>query len=77
MNSSIARLLFKPQSLIIHCKTFSSTISEHVSNSTPFLEGYNYDTKLLKVAIIGMPNAGKSTFINSLMDRKVKNSSSD
>ncbi|XP_019872109.2 GTPase Era, mitochondrial [Aethina tumida] len=27
--------------------------------------------RLLKVAIIGKPNAGKSTFINHLMDRKV------
>lgn len=28
--------------------------------------------RLLKVAIIGKPNAGKSTFINHLMDRKVE-----
>lgn len=27
--------------------------------------------KLLKLAVIGLPNAGKSTFINGLMDRKV------
>lgn len=27
--------------------------------------------RILKVSIIGMPNAGKSTFINSLLDRKV------
>lgn len=29
------------------------------------------ETKLVKVGIIGVPNAGKSTFINNLMDRKV------
>lgn len=27
--------------------------------------------KILKVAVIGTPNSGKSTFINYLMDRKV------
>lgn len=27
--------------------------------------------KLLKLAVVGVPNAGKSTFINNLMDRKV------
>lgn len=27
--------------------------------------------RLIKVAIIGMPNSGKSTLINNMMDRKV------
>lgn len=27
--------------------------------------------KLIKVAIIGMPNAGKSTLINAIMDQRV------
>lgn len=27
--------------------------------------------KLLKLAVVGVPNAGKSTFINNLMERKV------
>lgn len=31
----------------------------------------NFQQKLLKVAVIGTPNSGKSTFINYLMDRKV------
>ncbi|XP_023704282.1 LOW QUALITY PROTEIN: GTPase Era, mitochondrial [Cryptotermes secundus] len=31
----------------------------------------NYETRLLKIAIIGVPNAGKSTVINQLVGRKV------
>lgn len=31
----------------------------------------NNSRRVLKVSVIGMPNAGKSTFINALMDRKV------
>lgn len=31
----------------------------------------NVMQKLLKVGIIGIPNAGKSTFINNLIDRMV------
>ncbi|KAF5293759.1 hypothetical protein FQA39_LY03244 [Lamprigera yunnana] len=31
----------------------------------------SHQQTILQVAIIGMPNAGKSTFINNLMDRKV------
>ncbi|KAJ8975953.1 hypothetical protein NQ317_011921 [Molorchus minor] len=56
----------------------NSTLVYHVrlctsaSNSqTSVIPDCNFETKLLKVAIIGMPNAGKSTFINGIMDRKV------
>jgi ribosome biogenesis GTPase A len=31
----------------------------------------NYESRLLKIAIIGVPNAGKSTIINQLVGRKV------
>jgi ribosome biogenesis GTPase A len=36
----------------------------------------NYETRLLKIAIIGVPNAGKSTVINQLVGRKVNISGS-
>lgn len=36
----------------------------------------NYETRLLKIAIIGVPNAGKSTVINQLVGRKVDTSGS-
>jgi ribosome biogenesis GTPase A len=36
----------------------------------------NYESRLLKIAIIGVPNAGKSTVINQLVSRKVNISGS-
>jgi hypothetical protein len=34
----------------------------------------NYESRLLKIAIIGVPNSGKSTVINQLVGRKVNTS---
>lgn len=48
-----------------------NTLQECMHSGSFIQEEYNISQKLLKVAIIGMPNAGKSTFINYLMDRKV------
>lgn len=45
-----------------------STKVRQISDLAPHEE---CKTKLLRVAVIGTPNAGKSTFINYLMDRKV------
>jgi ribosome biogenesis GTPase A len=36
----------------------------------------NYESRLLKIAVIGVPNAGKSTVINQLVGRKVNSSRS-
>ncbi|XP_028145382.1 GTPase Era, mitochondrial isoform X1 [Diabrotica virgifera virgifera] len=73
--SCISRLLSKQNLLVYHCKALLSTVNENIlSSSIPTITESTapiYDTKLLKVAIIGMPNAGKSTLINGLMDRKV------
>lgn len=33
--------------------------------------------KLIKIAIVGVPNAGKSTFINNLINHRVRNAPSD
>lgn len=45
------------------------TIKEHKSVEINSLR--DHEKKLLKVAIIGIPNAGKSTLVNSLIDRRV------
>jgi GTP-binding protein Era len=45
-----------------------STNAHKISDIPP---NEDFKTRLLKVAVIGIPNVGKSTFINNLMDRKV------
>lgn len=48
------------------CASLCSAVSKIENFNLP-----SSDTKVLKVGIIGTPNAGKSTIINNLMDRKV------
>ncbi|KAG5890727.1 hypothetical protein JTB14_026033 [Gonioctena quinquepunctata] len=55
--------------MVVKCRFCVSIASDHMMKQPD--PDYNSETKLLKVAVIGMPNAGKSTFINNLMDRKV------
>jgi ribosome biogenesis GTPase A len=38
------------------------------------VQNENYESRLLKIAIIGVPNSGKSTVINQLVGRKVNTS---
>lgn len=41
------------------------------SNSNSKSQSQNKNEKMIKVAIIGVPNAGKSTFINNLINHRV------
>lgn len=63
------------------CKVLSNSYYSNVklflgvvkpySTGTEVLPRINVSEKIIKVAIVGVPNAGKSTLINSLLDRKV------
>lgn len=51
------------------CSVLCETASK--SQECVYQTNTNCDTRILKVAIIGLPNAGKSTLINNLLDRRV------
>uniref|UniRef100_A0A182KCP2 GTPase Era, mitochondrial n=1 Tax=Anopheles christyi TaxID=43041 RepID=A0A182KCP2_9DIPT len=60
-----------------HCqRCFSARLSENVNNESGTEQSNgatanNNTEKLIRVAVIGMPNAGKSTLINRLIDQRV------
>ncbi|KAJ8943516.1 hypothetical protein NQ318_023026 [Aromia moschata] len=64
--------LVKSNAVVFQTRFCASTPTSLCKDAqTPLTPEYDFETRLLKVAVIGMPNAGKSTFINNLMDRKV------
>lgn len=64
-------LIFVRQSVpcpaLLWARSFSAKFSENVSDR----KEPQSNEKLIKVAIIGVPNAGKSTLINHLIDHRV------
>jgi len=66
-----SRIIFKRNVKLI--KLFSTEVSSKVNTHNVNLDVplNEFQQRILKVSVIGMPNAGKSTFINNLMDRKV------
>lgn len=51
------------------CSILCETVSK--PQESVYQTNTSCNTHILKVAIIGLPNAGKSTLINNLMDRRV------
>ncbi|XP_058834972.1 GTPase Era, mitochondrial [Topomyia yanbarensis] len=72
----LIRRMFPARCSLQWCKYFSAKASENVSDrkdsSTDKIStSHSKSEKLIKVAIIGVPNAGKSTLINHLIDQRV------
>lgn len=66
----LRRILQRSQQVTCyHIKCYSS-LNLDVDNANGIVHA-SAQERILKVAVIGTPNAGKSTCINQLMDRKV------
>lgn len=81
--SNFKNIFAKPRSFIRNYRTVQSSVGDEHSSEVSHSAGYPYHKKdgktiepstkqkLLRVAVIGAPNAGKSSFINSVSNRKV------
>lgn len=58
-------LLNQTKNGIESCRSLCTKVSQNLENKPVRNE------KLVKIAIIGAPNAGKSTFINNLLNHRV------
>ncbi|XP_055625648.1 GTPase Era, mitochondrial [Toxorhynchites rutilus septentrionalis] len=69
----VGRCVFAHHSFQPWTRCFSAKPSANVceKNKVPAVKSQQPDEKIVKVAIIGVPNAGKSTLINHLVEHRV------
>lgn len=73
MRKSILSLFTQPKNYIKSCSGLRTKASENIEVSENVeVKPSKKNKKLLKIAVIGTPNAGKSTFINSLLNHRVR-----
>lgn len=53
------------------CRLFSANTAKGKVTDPPDKPNRDHE-KLIKIAIVGVPNAGKSTFINNLINHRVR-----
>lgn len=68
--------LLRPSSIHqrLRCKHLISTSQNRVGDDEQHEVGNPKQKHVIKVAVLGVPNAGKSTFINSLIRHRVSSS---
>ncbi|XP_017884055.1 GTPase Era, mitochondrial isoform X2 [Ceratina calcarata] len=78
MSFTIRKCVFQRELHLLRRSFFNSTVLNGSNNQEELISESNADQqvhggrkKLIRVAIIGLPNAGKSTLVNKLMHRSV------